>query len=136
MRLTKRIKKKFYIPDDPDDGWVELKHLKMNEVKKIEAKVNEITYSSKRGEDDGETKIALNPYTRVRQFAIAALTDWGNMFDVMGKPMSLNEVNINKAAEFEITVDGEKFDFFSWIDKCRDDLAAEVDVETEKAEEN
>jgi hypothetical protein len=94
MRLSKRVKKKFYVPNDPDGAWVEIKHLKINEVKKIEAKANEITYSSKRGDDDGETKIALNPYTRVKMFAHAALTDWGNMFDVMGKPLSFNEVNV------------------------------------------
>ena len=136
MRLTKRIKKKFYIPNDPDGGWVEIKYLKINEVKRIEGKVNEISYSAKKGEDDGETKISLNPYTRVTAFAHASLTDWGNMYDVMGKPMSFNEINIKKAAEFKIEVDGETFDFYSWIDKCREELNEEVEVETKEAEEN
>jgi hypothetical protein len=135
MRLTKRIKKKFYIPGDTDGGWVEIKHLKMNEIKRIEAKANEITYSSKDG-NDGVTKIALNPYTRSRLFAHAALTNWGNMFDVMGKPLSFNELNIAKAAEFEVSIEDEVFDFYSWVEMCRKELFDEVEAEKKVAEEN
>lgn len=140
MRIQKRVKETFKVPNDPDDGWVEIKHLKINEVKKIESAVNEMSYST--GGSVSAVNMKMNPYQRNRELAIACLVGWGNMFDVLGKPMPFNKKNIDSAAEFEIHVlndkDGttDELDFFEWVDKCRNELSDRVKAEQVRAEEN
>ncbi len=134
-RLRKRVTKTFNIPDDPDGAWIKIKFLKINEVKKIESQANDMYFQSD-AKGEGNTRINFDPYTRSRLFAHACLLDWGGMNDTMGKAMKFSSVNIEKAAEFEVKVDDETFDFYGWVDKCRDELDVEVKAETEVAEEN
>ena len=82
------------------------------------------------------TRINFDPYTRSRLFAHATLTNWGGFNGTMGKPMKFNIMNIDKAAELEVKVDGEEFDFYGWVEKCREELSVEVEAENKSAEEN
>ena len=135
MRLTKKVTKKFMVPNEPDKAWVLIKNLKINEVKKIESQANEMYFSAD-SKGEGSTRINFDPYTRSRLFAHACIEDWGGMNSTMGKPMPFNAQNLDKAAEFVVEIDGEEFDFYGWIDKCREELAAEVEEEKEKATKN
>jgi hypothetical protein len=135
MQLSKKVTKVFNIPDDPDGAWVKIKHLKINEVKKVESKASDMFYTAD-DKGEGSTRINFDPYTRSRMFAHEALTDWGGFVDTMGKPLKFNTTNIDKAAEFIVTVNEEEFDFYGWIEKCRETLTSEVEVGTEEAEEN
>lgn len=135
MKLTKDIFRKFYVPGDPDGSWVELVHLKINQVKKLEAKANDMAFLGD-GQGEGEVRVGFDPYNRSVLFAHASLHDWGGMNDVMGAPMEFNKANITKAAEFVVTIDGEDFDFYGWIDKCRIEFDADVRKELKAAEEN
>lgn len=139
MRLTKKVVKKFYIPNDSDGAWVNIRHLKINEVKKIQGKVNNMSFTSDL-QGNGETKLDLNPYSVSTMMAHACLEDWGGMKDAMGRELKFESANIDKAGEFIVLVeeDGKEveFDFYSWIDKCRNELAEEVKAELVVAEEN
>ena len=62
--------------------------------------------------------------------AHASLIGWANMNDVMGNNMSFSPINIDTAAEFEISINIDEkevvLDFYGWIDKCRKTLADTV----------
>lgn len=127
MRITKRHAEVFYVPNDPDKSWVKIKHLKINEVKRIEEKVNNMTY----GADD--LSVEMNPYERVSQFSRACLVDWGNFYDVLGKPIAFDKKMLETVAEFEIQTDPEEgeeegniISLYEWIDECRIKLTKQV----------
>lgn len=135
MRLSKKVTKKYFVPDDPDKAWIKIRHLKVNEVRKIESKANDMFFQSD-SKGDSETRINFDPYIRSKLFAHESLEDWGNMLDVMGKPLLFKAMNIDKAAEFIIVVDGKELDFYAWIDDCRNNLTDEVAAESIKSKEN
>ncbi len=135
MKLTKKITKRFEVPGDEDGAWVIIRFLKANEVRRIESQANDMFFESD-AKGEGSTRINFDPYTRSKLFAHAAVESWGGMFSTTGKPLKLNAVNMDKAAEFTMLVNGDKVDFFAWIDQCREELSVEVEGETEKAEEN
>jgi len=116
-----------------------LRHLKINEVKKIQGKANNMSFTADM-QGNGETKLDMNPYTVSTMMAHECLVGWGGMKDAMGRDLVFDTVNLDKAAELIILVDVDgkdvEFDFYSWLDKCRNDLADEVKDETKDAEEN
>ena len=140
MRLTKVVKETFYVPNDPDKGFIIIKHLKIDEVKKITSDVADMFYET--DAVTGKTVSRLNPnsYQLTKAMAHASLVSWGNMKDLMGNEMPFLSVNIDAAAEFEIsiTVDEKEviLDFYGWIDKCRKELTDTVKQQEALAKEN
>ena len=135
MRISKRESRVFHVPNDPDKGWVKIKHLKINETKKIEETVNNLTY----GTDD--LSVEMKPYERVSRFAYECLTDWGNFFDVLGKPIPFDKKMIETVAEFEIITvneDGKEeiTSLFEWIDECRETFAEQIRADKKAAVKN
>jgi len=135
MRLTARKTKRYDVPNDPDEGFIVIRHLSKGEVRKVESKVNQLYYQTN-GSGEGDTRIDFDPYTRSRLFAREAITKWGSMYDLKGRDMKLTAANLDKASVFTMLVNGEKVDFYEWVDDCRKDLDEEVEAETKEAEEN
>ena len=139
MRLTKRIFGDYDIPNDPDGASIRIKHLKANEVKKINSKVSETYYETN---DAGDTvaRVRVDQYTLLKAMAHAALVDWSGFKNDMGKELEFIPANVVKSAEFEVLVkvDGKDlvYDFYGWIDKCRNELSKQVADEKKVAEEN
>ncbi len=119
MRLSKRITEKYFIPGDPDKGWVDIKYLRTNEVQEALADLNDVTYDPTNVDS---VSVKMNPYLRMKRMAHASVVGWGNMFDSEGKPLEFSVEDINQVAEFEIYIDDVKFGFYAWVDNCRTDL--------------
>ena len=139
MQLTKQIKEKFDIPNDPDHAWVEIKHLKINEVKSISAKANSMSFSADEN-GSSHTRVDFDPYISSKMLAHASILNWGGMKDMFGKPLECDRKGIEKAGEFVVTIEIEgkqvEFDFYGWIGKCRQELADTAKQEMEVAKEN
>lgn len=135
MQLKTRVTKQFYVPGDPDKSWIKIKHLKINEVKEIEAKVND-TKMTRDATGEMGVSVKFSSYQRVKLFAHACLVDWGGFKGQTGKPLKFSDANISDAAEFEITVDDKTFAFYEWVDECRTTLFDEVTEESDKATKN
>ena len=140
MQLTKVIKETFYIPNDPDKGYVEIKHLKINEVKEITSNIADMYYTTNQQTGEVTSRLDPNSYALTRAMAHAAVLGWGNMKDVIGNSMLFTPANLNEASEFEVTLtikDVEvKFDFYGWIDRCRKELSDKVEEQKVLAAEN
>jgi hypothetical protein len=130
MRLTNEITKKIDVPNDDDNGWVLIKHLKDNEIEEITSKVSE-TYMV-----NGETRVSIDTFERKRLLVKACLKDWGNMYKEDGSILVFNQMNLIRAAEFAIDIDDERLDFYSWIDLEREKLKEEVDKEKDDTLKN
>ncbi len=139
MQLTKRVTEEFFIPNDPDGASITLKHLKINEVKAIEAKANSMSFSADEN-GEGTTRIDFDPYTRSRMMAHAAIIGWGGFKDTLGRDLKFSRANVDKAGEFVVTIDIDKkkvdFDFYGWVERCRAELAKTVSDEEEVSSEN
>lgn len=133
MRLSKKITKRFNIPNDPDKGWVELKHLRPNQEQEVTSDLNDVSYQP------GSThslSVKMNPYVRKKKLAHESIISWGNIFDTLGVPLEYTGINLDKAAEFIIYVEDEEFSFYDWIEQCRESLSAEVKKDMQAALEN
>ena len=130
MRLTLKKTKRFTLPNDPDNSYIEIEHLKQNGVNEIK----ESTTSTKL--IDGSLEIEVDGYSQKTKLAKACLTDWGGLFDESDRPLKFTPQNVAKSAEFMIVVGDEKKSFYEWIDDCRVELAEEVEEESKVAEGN
>ena len=139
MRLALRSRDTFYVPNDPDKGSIDIKHLKINEIRDIESKINQLSLTTSEN-GDLVRKMDVNPYPLAKRLAIESLEGWSNMKDELGKDMNFNDVNLEAAAEYVIMVevDGKEVehDFFSWVNICRDTLSKRVKQEQKDALEN
>lgn len=142
MRLTKKITEKFPIPNDPDHGWIEIAHLKGNKIDEALKGVENVTQHV-----GSMPVITYDPYGKVKALAVACIIGWGNIFDELGRPLDFDKESFDRAAEFEISVtipaiaeDQEpvvkKMGLYTWIDRCRVELAAKVLKEEEAAKGN
>jgi len=127
MRLTSKKTKRFEVPNDPDGSYINIVHLKDNVVEEIKSRTSE----TKLVGDD--IVVEVNGYAQKTELVKACLVGWGSFFDESGKELKFTPLNVSKSAEFSIVVGEEKTDFYAWIDKCREELAGEVEAETEKA---
>ena len=138
-KLTKRVQETFYIPNDPDEGFVIIRHLKANEVKRINSEISVTSYETV-GEGKTVAKVTVDQYQLLKAMAIAAVVGWGNIKSDMDQPLEFNQENLKLAAEIEVETEVENkpvtFDFFSWIDKCRSDLIKQVKDGKKAAKEN
>jgi len=130
MRLTKEVTKRFEVPNDPDGGYIILRHIKSNVLAEI------IDRTSSTRVENGEVVGVISGLERKKEIAKEGLTGWGNFEDESGRPLKFTPANIAKAAEFSIVTEDGKTSFFDWIDTCLADLADEVEEEQKAATEN
>ena len=130
MRLTLKKTKQFKLPNDPDNSYIEVEHLKPNVIEEIKSRTSE-TYMA-----DGELRISVDGHAQKKELAKACLVGWGGFFDESDRALKFTPQNVAKAAEFTVVVEGEKRDFYTWIEECRVELADEVESELEVAEGN
>lgn len=130
MRLTTEITKRFNVMDDPDNSWVEIKHLKADVLADIKAK-----YTTTKAVD-GVMEFTFDSHGEKKEIAKACLVAWGAFFDESGRPLKFNPLNVAKAGEFTLNVGDEKTSFFNWIFGCHAELAEEVAEESEVASGN
>lgn len=130
MRLTLEKKKKFYLPNDPDKGWVEIRDLSQHEIDLIREK-NSTTLMGVNG-----AEFEVMPTAQSHDLARACLSDWGNMIGTDDKPLHFNKENIESCATINI-VDGDTTrSFFSFVNKCRMEFAQDVKQQKEESEGN
>ena len=130
MRLTSKKTKRFDQPNDKDGAYINIEHLKKNVVDAIKSKTTETKLVN------GDIEVTLDGHAQKTELATACLVGWGGFFDESGKELKFTPLNVAKSAEFVIVTDEERKDFYSWIDECREELADEVEKESEKATVN
>lgn len=130
MRLTSKVVKRFDIPNDDDNGWVEIEHLKDNVIEAIKAKTNDNVVV------DGGVEVRINLHEQKELIVDACLKDFGNLFDESGRPLKFTAKNVAKCAEFTLFVGDDKKDFYTWIDDCRQELADKVEEQEKVASKN
>lgn len=130
MRLTEERTKKVKVPGDPDGAFINIRALTLNEIDRIEEKATSITF----GDDEGT--VQLKPFKRSNNMALACLKGWGGFFDIKGKELKFNRANLNKAANFEVEIDGKRFRFFEWVDEEHEKFRKEVTEEEKVAIKN
>jgi len=126
-RIATAKKVWFDLPGDPDNGRVELRHLKDGDVQETLNRIN-VTESVYQGKG----KPAM---TRVRQtesaaiaLAAAAITDWENHLDENGNTLACDADNVRRF----LKEDG----YLSAITKLSAELSEMVNAEKEAAEKN
>ncbi len=130
MRLTTEITKRFNVMDDPDNSWVEIKHLKADVLADIKAK-----YTTTKAVD-GVMEFTFDAHGEKKEIAKACLVAWGAFFDESGRPLKFTPINVAKSGEFVLVVDSEKTSFYNWLFKCHAEMAEEVAEEEVVAEKN
>jgi hypothetical protein len=117
----------FDVPDDPDGGSVEIRHIKDGEIQELISKNNET-----RTVYDRKTE---KTYSRIRQrrapalvMATAAVCDWKNHIGKDGKTMSCTPENVS---EF-LKEDG----YLSFINACIGKVAKMVEQDKAEKEKN
>lgn len=131
-RLTNVIKDWFDMPDDPDKGRVEIRHLKKGEINDIEDRIERFE-TLLRTDPDGNLnrEIKVNPAKGAQRYAFlcAAVSGWENFLDLDGEPMPCTDENKIRMAR-----DDEAFGAF--VGKCRTELAERVARDREAARKN
>ena len=130
MRLTTQITKRFEVPNDPDGSFIEVKNLTADTIESIRSRHNTTKIV------DGVVEHEVNAYAVQKDIAKACLSDWGKFFDESGRPLKFTPANIAKVGQFVIAIEDEKQSFFSWVFECHQDLADEVEEESEVAAGN
>jgi hypothetical protein len=135
MRLKQRNTKEIAVPGDEDGAWIKIRALTINEIRRIDSKVNDIRMTVGENEES-QTSVSFSPYDRTKMLAISCLVDWFGLFDAMDKEIPFKKINFDKVAAFEIEVNGEYIDFYSWVDSERVKFENELRAKKDKASKN
>ena len=127
MRLSAERKKIINVPNDADNGSITIKYIGPEAESVLEGKFMEISSQSIRLVNYGE---------RDGMFARACLVGWNNLFDDSDMPLTFNPKNIEKAANFVITIDDKRLRFFEWVNDEREKFNEEVIAQEEAALKN
>jgi len=130
MRLSTEKTKRVLVPNDPDDGYVIIRALSVEELSEIESKSSTVSVS------EGKAQVVVNSYDRINGVARGCIKGWGNMFDAAGTELKFNAGNLEKVKKFNISVDSKKIRFFQWIDEEHAKFIEEVSEEIGAAQEN
>lgn len=136
-RITKAIERKFFLPNDPDEAWVMIKHLSPGEIQDIFDKVftQEINYKKVKEKDPNQTKAQdkfepefsqKTDKSLDRELTLtAAITGWGNWYGLDDKkPADFTPENIMLfSREYE--------GFNEFIAESREALAEQIKQEKE-----
>jgi hypothetical protein len=136
MKLRRKITKQFDVPFDEDGAWVKIRNLTLNEIKKVDSKVNKIKMVANIDSGEGETSVSFDPYARLKLLAKLCIVDWFGFEDEFGKDIPFSKKNIDVLENVDIETEDGFIDFFSWIDKCRAQVDEEFRTEEEKAAKN
>lgn len=132
MRLTLDKTKTVKVPNDPDNGFINIRALSNDEIAEIESKSMSLTVGQ-----GNEASLELDPYARDNGVAAACLQGWGNMFDPSGKALEYNKQNIELARrKFSIDIDGVTVRFFKWIRDEHDQFIREINEGKEEVAGN
>jgi len=126
-RLTGKKTKKVFLPDDPDEAWVEIKYLKPGTRNLIDSLSNDISASGQEGVM--ETTINFNPVKKRRLFYEEAIEAWGGFMDKKGTQLKPTMKNI-------MFFDKELGNFYTWLQEEMEDFIQEVEAEAEEEKGN
>lgn len=134
MRTEKAIKEKCYVPNDPDQAWVEIKHLSPGEERDIqEASVKMHTEIRGFGKEGQEADVVAKPeWKQAVEHDMTlqkVITDFGGWLDEVGEEIKYSPKNV-----LELSRKFPGFD--AWIIQERKRIAKTAKVQIELAEKN
>jgi hypothetical protein len=133
-KITKPTTRKFFLPDDPYEGYVNIKHLLPGEVSVIHNQCfkQKVNYKAGKGKKDGykpEIKQESDPDLFRMLPARDSIVSWGGFLDEDDKEMPCNDANKELMIN---TLDN----FVEWIDECREKIADDIAEEKEEQLKN
>ncbi len=91
-KLYKETKKRFFIPGDPNDAFLEVVHLEPRE-RKIIGETSTVQVMRLGVDGKPEERIEIDMGLDREETAVKAVRNWSGYLDVDGKEMECNEVN-------------------------------------------
>jgi len=127
MRISKVTTRKFFVPDDPDKAWVEIKQPLPGETQDIFDKVFVQKIEYKKGKKGKmEPKFSQETDKKLdREMTLkTVITGWGEFYDRDGEKMECTPENIIKASR---KIEG----FNEFVNESRETMAEDLKTEKE-----
>lgn len=133
MKLRKIEKAWFEVPGDSDKAEIEVKHLLSGDLSNIQESVVSSRFEIR---ENGEAVRVIegNSKKEKEETIVAVITGWKNFYNAEDETIECNEKNKLKLCR---ELEKEDFEtFYSFVDKCRIELALEVKKQAEKSTKN
>lgn len=128
LKLTAKRTKWFIVPQDKTgETKIEILNLKPGAVADIEAKANKMV--GKQIGEEFHTEIGFRLNERMKAYVLASVVAWQGFQGINDKALPCNDTN-------KLTVVKEFGWFGEFVEKCREEFAAEVEADEEAAEGN
>lgn len=125
-RLKTTETMRFDLPDDPDCGWVEVRHLEDGDLQEVASLAYKTVTRFRDGRPESET--VHDPIVERDELVRRSVVGWGNFFDAGGKPMPCTDGTKR--------LWGRDPDFCRFLADCRQKLAEQVRERREQARGN